>query len=224
MSSIFITGVTKGIGNALAKKFSDSGHKVSGFGRDKKKLEELSEITGGKNIFINCDIRSYKNVKDAADIIIEKTGIPEIIINNAGVINKNQNLWETDPDEFENVISTNINGSFHIIKYFTPLFIQRKKGIIVNMSSGWGRSAAPGVSAYCASKWAVEGLTKSLAMELPAGTAAVTLNPGVINTDMLKSCFGNSALLCQSPEEFALKAEKLILSITEKDNGKELSV
>ncbi|MGM0417605.1 MAG: SDR family oxidoreductase [Thermodesulfobacteriota bacterium] len=224
MSSIFITGVTKGIGNALAKQFSNSGHIVSGLGRDKNKLEELTEKTGKKNVFICCDIRSYKSVKDAADIITEKTGIPDIVINNAGIINKSQNLWETDSAEFENVINTNINGSFYIIKYFTPLFIQRKKGIIVNMSSGWGRSAAPGVSAYCASKWAVEGLTKSLAMELPKGTAAVTLNPGVINTDMLKSCFGNSALSCQSPDEFALKAEKMILSITEKDNGKELSV
>src|SRR5262249_21389378 len=71
--------------------------------------------------------------------------------------------------------------------------IRRGAGVIVNFSSGWGRSTAAEVAPYCASKWAIEGLTRALAQELPAGVAAVPLNPGIIDTDMLRSCVGGDA-------------------------------
>lgn len=65
--------------------------------------------------------------------------------------------------------------------------------IIVNISSGWGRSTSPEVAPYCASKWAIEGLTQALAQELPSGMVTVALNPGIIHTDMLNICFGEEA-------------------------------
>jgi NAD(P)-dependent dehydrogenase (short-subunit alcohol dehydrogenase family) len=71
--------------------------------------------------------------------------------------------------------------------------IRRGSGVIVNFSSGWGRSVSAEVAPYCASKWAVERLTRALAEELPSGLAAVPLNPGIINTEMLQSCFGADA-------------------------------
>lgn len=153
-----------------------------------------------------------------------------ITVNNAGTINKNNKIWEVPAEEFDMVMDTNVKGISNIIRHFLPLMIQRKHGIIVNMSSGWGRSAAAEVTTpshwsyflvnilllsvmksfihgiclqvapYCASKWAVEGLTKSVAKELPPGLAIVALSPGVINTDMLVSCFGSSASLYQTPE------------------------
>lgn len=92
------------------------------------------------------------------------------------------------------------------------------------MSSGWGRSGAALVAPYCASKWAVEGLTKSVAKELPDGMAIVALNPGVINTDMLASCFGGSASLYQAPDAWAVKAAAMILNLTGADNGASLTV
>ncbi|KAL3627809.1 hypothetical protein CASFOL_028224 [Castilleja foliolosa] len=79
------------------------------------------------------------------------------------------------------------------------------------MSSGWGRSAAAQVAPYCASKWAVEGLAKAVAKELPAGISCVALNPGVINTEMLQSCFGSSADLYPTPDIWAPRAANLIL-------------
>lgn len=102
--------------------------------------------------------------------------------------------------------------------------VERKQGVVVNMSSGWGRSAAAQVAPYCASKWAIEGLTKSVAKELPQGMAIVALSPGVVNTEMLASCFGASASLYQSPEAWAPKAAAMILNLTVADNGASLTV
>src|SRR4029079_14412946 len=97
-------------------------------------------------------------------------------------------------------------------------------GVIVNISSGWGRSTAAEVAPYCASKWAVEGLTRALAQELPRGMAAVPLNPGIIDTDMLRTCFGGSAGNYPSPERWAEQAVPFLLGLGAKDNGQALTV
>ena len=147
-------------------------------------------------------------------------------VNNAGTINKNNKLWEVPEEEFEEVMDTNVKGTANVLRHFIPLMIEWKKaeGIIVNMSSGWGRSGAALVAPYCASKWAIEGLSKSVAKEVGQGMAVVALNPGVIHTDMLSSCFGTSASLYQSPHSWALKAATLILNLTPADNGASLTV
>jgi NAD(P)-dependent dehydrogenase (short-subunit alcohol dehydrogenase family) len=94
----------------------------------------------------------------------------------------------------------------------------------VNFSSGWGRSTSPEVAPYCATKWAIEGLSRALAEELPAGMAAVPLNPGIINTEMLQSCFGEHASDYPGPEQWAKKAVPFLLSLSGKDNGSPLTV
>jgi NAD(P)-dependent dehydrogenase (short-subunit alcohol dehydrogenase family) len=96
--------------------------------------------------------------------------------------------------------------------------------VIVNFSSYWGRSAAAEVAPYCATKWAIEGLTAALAEELPPGMAAVPLNPGVIDTDMLRSCFGDSAGSYLGPKEWAKEAVPFILSLGPEHNGQQLTV
>ena len=101
--------------------------------------------------------------------------------------------------------------------------IERGSGVVVNISSGWGRSAAAEVASYCASKWAIEGLTQALADELPPGLAAVPLNPGVINTDLLQSCFGDSATEYRDADQWAETAVPYLLKIDSADNGKALT-
>jgi NAD(P)-dependent dehydrogenase (short-subunit alcohol dehydrogenase family) len=96
--------------------------------------------------------------------------------------------------------------------------------VIVNFSSGWGRSTDREVAPYCATKWAIEGLTQALAQELPAGMAAVPLNPGIINTDMLQSCFGPSAAGFPTAEEWAKRAVPFLLQLDERHNGQSLTV
>ena len=101
--------------------------------------------------------------------------------------------------------------------------IKRKQGVIVNFSSGWGRSVSAEVAPYCATKWAIEGLTKALADELPPGMAAIPLNPGIINTDMLQSCFGGDADSYPDPAEWAKKAVPYLLSLGPRHTGQSLS-
>ncbi|KAF2294016.1 hypothetical protein GH714_006428 [Hevea brasiliensis] len=121
-------------------------------------------------------------------------------VNNAGTINRNNKIWEVPEEEFDAVIDTNVKGIANVLRHFIPLMLPKKQGIIVNFSSGWGRSGAALVAPYCASKWAVEGLTRSVAKELPDGMAVIALNPGVIHTEMLQSCFGTSASIYQEPD------------------------
>ena len=103
--------------------------------------------------------------------------------------------------------------------------IHRGAGVVVNFSSGWGRSTSPEVSAYCASKWAVEGMTQALAQELPKSLCAVTLNPGIINTDMLQSCLGQESAAQYPPaKEWAEAAGPYLLKLGPKDNGQALAV
>ena len=111
-----------------------------------------------------------------------------------------------------------------VIRAFVPAMITRGTGVIVNLSSGWGRSVSPEVAPYCASKWAIEGLTQALAAELPAGMAAVPLNPGVIDTEMLRQCWSDEASAYPKADAWAKVAAPFILGLNAKHNGQSLSV
>ncbi|XP_052192181.1 NADPH-dependent pterin aldehyde reductase [Diospyros lotus] len=233
--TVLITGVSRGLGRALTLEMAKRGHTVIGCSRSPESLASLqSDINSSssdpdpsssdRHLFMNVDVRSNSSVEELARAVVEKMGVPDIIVNNAGTINRNNRLWEVPVEEFDTVIDTNIKGIANVLRHFIPLMIERKQGIIVNMSSGWGRSAAAQVAPYCASKWAVEGLTRSMAKELPSGMAVVALSPGVVNTDMLVSCFGSSAALYQTPESWAPKAANMILNLTMADNGASLTV
>ncbi|KAL7157447.1 hypothetical protein ABFS83_02G078100 [Erythranthe nasuta] len=233
LKTMLITGVSRGLGRALALELAKLGHTVIGCSRSADKLSSLqSELAAasenksnsGKHLILNVDVSSDSSVEELARAVVEKKVIPNIIVNNAGTINKNNKLWEISAEQFDSVIDTNLKGTANVLRHFIPLMIQKKHGIIVNMSSGWGRSVAAQVAPYCASKWAVEGLTRAVAKELPPGVAVVALNPGVINTVMLESCFGSTAALYPTPESWAPKAATLILHLTVADNGASLTV
>ena len=86
-------------------------------------------------------------------------------------------------------MAVNVSGTLNVIRAFVPAMIAAGRGVIANLSSGWGRSTDALVGPYCASKYAIEGLTGSLAQELPRPLAAVAVSPGVIDTDMLRRCW-----------------------------------
>jgi NAD(P)-dependent dehydrogenase (short-subunit alcohol dehydrogenase family) len=174
--------------------------------------------------FHSVDVASDDEVKSWAGLVLAKFGAPDLLINNAGVINRNARLWEVGGEEFSRVIDTNLKGSANIIRYFVPEMVKRKSGVIVNITSGWGRSVDAEVAPYCATKWGLEGLTLALAQELPSGMAAVALNPGIIDTDMLRSCFGSSAASYPSPKVWAETAVPFLLNLGPTDNGKQMDV
>ena len=222
--NIIITGVTNGIGMALAKQYIKQGHMVIGCGRNANVIGAMFDLYSKNTDFQVVDISNYKQVSSWAQDIINKYGPPDYLINNAGVINKNNYLWNISPDEFSSVIDINIKGVYNTIKEFVPGMIAKEKGTVVNLSSGWGRSTSPEVAPYCSSKWAIEGLSKSLAQELPDGITCVALNPGVIDTDMLRSCWKDQAAQYEDPENWAKRAAPFILNINNNDSGASLTV
>jgi NAD(P)-dependent dehydrogenase (short-subunit alcohol dehydrogenase family) len=220
---VLITGVTRGLGRAMVDEFVRLGHTVLGCGRSKAGIEQLRRQIGPPHDFAAVDVAADEEVKAWANRLLSSHGPPDLVLNNAGVINKNARLWETSAPEFSAVIDVNIKGIANVIRHFVPEMIKRKRGVIVNFSSGWGRSTDAEVAPYCASKWAIEGLTQAFAQELPSGLAVVALNPGIINTEMLQSCFGGSASGYLSPAEWAKSAVPFLLKLGPADNGKQLT-
>jgi NAD(P)-dependent dehydrogenase (short-subunit alcohol dehydrogenase family) len=221
---ILITGVTRGLGRAMADEFITRGHTVVGCGRTAAEIKKLRQQYGQPHDFYPVDVANDEAVKSWASVVLASHGVPDLLLNNAGVINRNAALWELDAREFNEVVDVNLKGPANLIRHFGAAMVKQKAGVIVNFSSGWGRSADAEVAPYWASKWGVESLTQSLAQELPSGMAAVALNPGIVNSDMLRSCFGSSATTYPSPEEWAKIAVPFLLKISAADNGKQLTV
>src|SRR6266404_138745 len=221
---VVITGVTRGLGRAMAIEFARLGYTVAGCGRTEKEIKSLRSEVDGAHDLEAVDISLDEEVKAWAAQLLAAWGPADLLLNNAGVINKNAPLWKITAQEFSLVIDVNLKGMANVIRHFAPPMIERQKGVIVNFSSGWGWSADAEVAPYCASKWGIEGMTLAFAQELPAGMAAVALNPGIINTEMLRSCFGGSASSYLAPEKWARVAVPFLLDLGPKDNGKQLTV
>jgi NAD(P)-dependent dehydrogenase (short-subunit alcohol dehydrogenase family) len=221
---VLITGATNGLGRAMAEEFIRLGHVVAGCGRSQQAIGELRVRFAAPHDFSVVDVASDEEVKRWAVRVLPKIGAPGLVLNNAGVINRNAPLWEVGASEFSQVLNVNVGGVANVIRHFAPPMIKRNSGVIVNFSSGWGRSTDAEVAPYCASKWAIEGLTQAFAQELPSGMSAVALNPGIINTQMLQSCFGSSASSYPTPAQWAKTAVPFLLKLGTKDNGKQLDV
>ncbi len=221
---IIITGIGRGLGLAMTVGFIERGHTVVGCSQNPKHIDKVARRFGAPHRFDAVNVADEAAVRLWAKAILADGGPPDLLINNAAVVNKNAPLWKVPVDEFSHVIDVNIKGVFHVCKHFLPAMIAKKHGVIVNFSSGWGRSTSPEVAPYCATKYAIEGLTQALSAELPKGMAAVPLNPGIINTDMLQSCFGSNAKSYPDPEEWAEAAVPFLLKLGPKDNGRPLTV
>jgi len=221
---VLITGISRGLGRAMAHKFAALGHVVVGCGRSKQAITSLQKDIGSPHRFSVVDVTRDARVAKWAAQMLEEVGPPDLLLNNAALMNPVSPLWEVSWKEFDEVIDVNIKGVANVIRHFVPAMVKRKSGIIVNFSSGWGRGTDAGVAPYCASKWAIEGLTRSLAQDLPKGMAAIPLNPGIIDTDMLRSCFGDGAGQYPTAEVWAENAVPFLLGLKASDNGKPLTV
>lgn len=208
----------------MVGEFARLGHTVLGCGRWPTGITALQKEFGPPHSFEVVDVCSDEAVEKWARLLLPWRGVPDLLLNNAALVNRNAPLWKVPAQEFSDVIDVNVKGTVNVIRHFVPAMIHARKGVVVNFSSGWGRSTDAEVAPYCASKWAIEGLTQSLAQELPHGLAAIPLNPGIINTDMLRSCFGGSASGYPSPEEWALIAVPFLLKLGPNDNGRQLTV
>jgi NAD(P)-dependent dehydrogenase (short-subunit alcohol dehydrogenase family) len=220
---IVLTGVSRGLGRALVEGFAERGHIVFGCARSAAKIEDLNRQYGPTDRFDVVDVSRDDEVRAWAGQVLSG-GAVDLLINCAATINRNAPLWRVPAEEFSRVIDVNVKGPANLIRHFVPTMVRQGRGVIVNFSSYWGRRGAAEVAPYCASKFAIEGLTQSLAEELPSGMAAVALNPGIIDTEMLQSCFGEAAHQYLTPAEWAKVAVPFILSLGPQHNGQALTV
>lgn len=221
---IVLTGVSRGLGRAMLQGFGAAGHTVLGCAASTSAIASLQADYPSPHDMAVVDIADEAQVVAWSDRLLAHYPPPDLLINNAALINEPAPLWTIANDTFSRLIDVNIKGTANVIRHFVPAMVARQSGVIVNFSSGWGRSTSPGVAPYCASKWAIEGLTQALAQELPDGMAAIALNPGVINTDMLQTCFGASAQNYPTASAWARKAVPFLLKLNHRDNGQALTV
>lgn len=188
MKTAIITGASKGIGAAIALRLNELGYNlVLNYRSNTGSMEELINNFSNKetkNVTVQCDISNYEDAKRLIDEAYENFGSVDVLINNAG-ITKDNILPMMSEDEFDQVIDTNLKGTFNCCRHISKRMLKQKYGRIVNISSVVGLAGNAGQVNYAASKAGVIGMTKSMAREL--GKKNVLVNavaPGFIQTEM----------------------------------------
>jgi len=183
-----ITGGTSGIGRATAVLFAREGARVALTGRDEVRgrvvLHEVRSA-GGEGIFIRSDVRLASDCRRAVDETIKTFKKIDLLFNNAGVFFP-RTVPDCPEEEWDQTVDVNLKGTFLMSKYALPHMIERRAGVIVNNSSGWGLVGGDAAAAYCASKGGVVLLTKAMAID--HGRHGIRVNcicPGDVETPML---------------------------------------
>ena len=187
-----ISGASKGIGRALAKRFAREGAVVCLCARHVELLRSVSlEImsAGGRSYFEQTDVSDEHQVAEFFSACSTDFGAIDILVNNAGMLGLRVPLVQYSSQEWEKVLSVNLNGLFFMTKHAIPFF-NPTGGSIINVSSGVGKIAKPNWGAYGVSKFATEGFTQALAEELrPQQIRVNAVNPGAVATDMRHQAF-----------------------------------
>ena len=222
--TVVITGCTRGLGRAMIPRFIDAGWHIAGCGRNAAQIAELSREFPAPHLFQICDVSSESDIAAFCAAILKHSGPPDLVLNNAAIINQNAPLWETSAEDFSRIVDINIKGPAAMMRHLLPAMLKRGSGVIVNFSSGWGRVTAAEVAPYCATKYAIEGLSMATAQDTGGKVAVIPMNPGIIDTDMLRSTFGGGAGDFPDAKDWARRAVPYFIKLNSKDNGKPLTV
>ncbi len=179
-----ITGGGSGLGFAIAEKFVKNGIETIIAGRDKQKLDAAKEKLGALCHAIACDVSNLSAIPGFVNDVLKKFGQIDILVNNAG-INQKKEFTEVTDEEFQNVITTNLTAVFVMSREVVKHMLERKTGSIINISSMAAQYGLPKVIAYSASKTAIDGMTRAMAVELsPNGIRVNAIAPGFIYSEM----------------------------------------
>lgn len=186
-----ITGGNRGIGSELAKQLAEKNFQVIVGSRNKEKgqmvFSSLKNIETNIHV-IELDVDHHESIKNAMKYVQQTFGRLDVLINNAGVyLDENQKMTEEDPAILEQTLRTNLLGPYHLIRSFLPLMTENNYGRIVNISSGYGQMEEmdqTGPGSYKLSKFALNGLTRLLAVEVSGNIKINAVCPGWVRTDM----------------------------------------
>lgn len=184
--NIFITGATSGFGKAAAKLFAEKGDNLIITGRRKERLDALTkELIDKYNIAVTplCfDVRNNEEVVNAINSLTNKN--IDVLVNNAGLASGLNRIQDGSLDDWEKMIDTNIKGLLYVSKAIMPFMIQNKKGHIINIGSTAGKEVYLNGNVYCASKHAVDAISKSMRMDLlEHGIKVTQICPGAAETE-----------------------------------------
>jgi NAD(P)-dependent dehydrogenase (short-subunit alcohol dehydrogenase family) len=195
--NVLITGALSGIGRATALAFARDGAHVVVSGRDEQKgkdlVDELAAV-GTEAAFVRTDVRNDKEVKALVERAVARFGPLDVGVNNAGTEGTPGSVVDQTDEDYAATFATNVLGTLLSMKYELRAMLPRRSGVIVNLSSCYGHEGAAGASVYVASKHAVEGLTKSAALEVAeSGVRVNAVAPGPIETPMLDRFTGDAS-------------------------------
>ncbi len=183
---VLITGATSGIGEGCAKRFAKGGYDLILTGRNSRKLEELETGlgTGGCRVLaLNFDVRDRAAAVKAMDSLPDEWRCIDVLVNNAGLARGLDPEYEGDPDEWEEVIDTNIKGLLTMTRLVVPGMVERNRGHVINIGSVAGDAAYAGGNVYCATKSAVKALSDGLRIDVAHTKIRVTnVKPGLVET------------------------------------------
>jgi NAD(P)-dependent dehydrogenase (short-subunit alcohol dehydrogenase family) len=179
-----VTGGGSGLGLAIAEKFTKNGIETVIVGRDEEKLKKAKLRLGERCHPMICDVSNLAAIPNLIDKVIDSFGQIDILVNNAG-INMKKDFTEVTDEEFQLIITTNLCSVFAISREVVKQMLKRKSGCIIHISSMAAQYGLPKVIAYSASKTAIDGMTRAMAVELsPHGIRINAIAPGFIETDM----------------------------------------
>ncbi|MAH89122.1 MAG: 3-oxoacyl-[acyl-carrier-protein] reductase [Pelagibacterales bacterium] len=183
--NILVTGASGGIGSSICKIFDGDENNLLITGTNENKLDRFSKELKSNSKFIACDFRDYNNIQKIVNKVNEEFDSKiDILINNAGITRDNLTLRMKEED-WNDVINLNLNSTFFLTKEILKLMVKKKYGRIINISSVVGSSGNLGQANYAASKAGLEGMTKSIALEVASrGITVNCIAPGFIKTAM----------------------------------------
>lgn len=186
--SVLVTGASRGIGAATVRHFAERGHQVAALARSVQDLQALQDAlasASGEVFTEACDVSDAEAVRAAFEAAYARFGCLDLVLNNAGLIDPISTMLEADADAWGHTIDVNLKGAFHVLQTALRLMQPQGKGMVINLSSGAANRPMEGWSAYCASKAALQMLTRCADLENRAhGLKVLGLSPGTVATPM----------------------------------------
>lgn len=206
-----IYGGTSGLGEATARLYAKEGAKVAIAGRSEERGNRIVkdiQDNGGEAVFVKVDLMDSEQIKQSVQDTVDTFGTIDILYNGAGILDKYEDIINTDEETFDSVIEINLKAVFTATKEVMPIFVEKGKGVVINLGSQGSKFAGVGGTSYVSSKHALVGFTKQLAYDFgPKGIKANLLAPGYIDTPMTDDV--EEKRLKEIPDQRAGKPEEV---------------